>query len=94
MLSDIAPPHESLIYQQLFRYAEDIQTLLDQNSHLKLNNATLVGSRIDSVTGLPTWDFLVEQMAGLLLDRTEGEKIAVDRAERQWTQESQQCFRA
>lgn len=75
MLSDIAPPHESLIYQQLFRYAEDIQTLLDQNSHLKLNNATLVGSRIDSVTGLPTWDFLVEQMTGLLLDRTEGEKL-------------------
>ena len=75
MLNDVVTAHDSLIYQQLFRYAEDIQTLLDQNSRLELNNETLVENRIDSVTGLPTRDFLVEQAAGMLLERTESQKL-------------------
>lgn len=53
--------HDPAAYLQLFRYAEDIQVLLEQKKQMELRKPNRAASQIDGVTGLPTWTPLAEQ---------------------------------
>ncbi len=64
--------YDTAAYQQLFRYAEDIQLLLNQKKQFEQNNEDRAENGIDDVTGLPPWDLLVAQAERVLAERQKG----------------------